>query len=199
MNHRHLAVLVAVAGLGLGWPLVASAQEQGNSADMAAMMEAYEKAATPGAEHAALGRMVGEWDIEVRMYMDPSGEPMVSRGTSKTEWIMDGRFVRETVTGDFMGDPFHGMGLTGYNNVTGDYESAWIDDHTTQLYRYRGWKDDEGRMVFVSESEDPVSGEMVKGRTVSEFLSDDEMVTRSYEDRGDGEVLTMELRYTREM
>lgn len=52
-------------------------------------------------------------------------------------------------------------------------------------------------MVFVSESGDPVSGEMVEGRTVSEFVSDDEMITKSFEDQGDGEVLTMELRYTR--
>lgn len=53
---------------------------------------------------------------------------------------MDGRFVQETVTGAFMGAPFYGMGLTGYNNVTGEYESVWIDNHTTQLYRYAGWK-----------------------------------------------------------
>lgn len=84
LRMRHLAVFVVATGLG--WPpLGASAQEQGNDADRAAMMEAYEKAATPGEQHAELGRMVGNWEIEVRMYMNPTGEPMVSHGTSKTE------------------------------------------------------------------------------------------------------------------
>lgn len=56
--------------------------------------------------------------------MDPNGEPVISRGSSKVPWVMDGRFVQEVVPGEF--------------------ESAWMDNQTTQIYRYTGWKDDEG-------------------------------------------------------
>lgn len=196
MKLRQLMALAAVAGLG--WPLAASAQESGD-AEMAAMMEAYEKAGTPGEHHQVLGRMVGEWDLEVRMYMDASGEPSVSSGTSVTKWVMDGRFVEEKVTGDFMDATFTGHGLTGYNNLTGEYEATWIDNHSTQIGRYKGELDDQGRMIFVTKSKDPVTGQMVKVRSVAEFISDDEMVVKGYEDRGDGESLTMELRYTRKM
>lgn len=196
MKLRQLAALLAVAGLG--WPVSASAQESGD-AEMAAMMEAYEKAGTPGEHHEVLGRMVGEWNLEVRMYIDPSGEPEVSTGTSVTKWVMDGRFLEEKVTGEFMGAPFTGHGLTGYNNLTGEYEATWIDNHTTKIGRYEGKMDDQGRLIFVTESKDPASGEMVKSRSVMKFVSDDEMVVKSYEDRGDGESLTMELRYTRKM
>lgn len=196
MKLRQLMALAAVAGLG--WPLAADAQQSGD-AELAAMMEAYEKAGTPGEHHAALDRMVGEWDLEVRMYMDPSGEPSVSHGTSVAKWMMDGRFVEEKVTGNFMGAPFTGHGLTGYNNLTGEYEATWIDNHTTQIGRYQGKMDDQGQMVFVTKSKDPVTGKMVKVRSVSEFVSDDEMVVKAYEDRGDGETLTMELIYSRKM
>lgn len=195
------AARAAAAGLMvltiLGWPAPAAAQESGERHDMAAMMEAYEKAGTPGEHHRVLDRSVGEWDVEVRFYMDPGGEPDVSKGRAVIRWVMDGRYTREEVTGDFMGAPFRGLGFTGYNNVTGEYEATWIDNHTTQIYRYTGWAEDDGRMVFVSESKDPVTGEMVKSRSVSEFPSNDEMIVRGYEERGDGEVLTMELRYTR--
>lgn len=196
MKVRQLMAVLAVAGLA--GPLAAQAQEHGD-AEMAAMMEAYEKAGTPGENHRILDRMVGEWDIEVRMYMDPSGEPQVSHGTAVTKWVMAGRFVEETVQGDFMGAPFQGRGLTGYNNVTGEYEATWIDNHTTAIVRYTGEVDDQGRMIFMSKYKDPTSGEMVKGRSVAEFVSDDEVVYRAYEDRGEGETLTMELIYTRKM
>lgn len=195
MSVRQAAALVAAAALT--WPLAAPAQEHGGDAGRAAMMEAYEKAGTPGEPHARLDRMVGDWELEVRFWIDPEGEPSVSHGTSSNRWVMDGRFVEERVTGDFMGAPFRGLGFTGYNNVTEEYEATWMDNHSTQIYRYRGWMDDDGRLVLVSEVKDPVTGKTIENRSVSEFVSDDEMVVKGYEDRGEGEALTMELRYTR--
>lgn len=194
-NLRQAAALVAVAGLG--WPLAALAQDTAPDDETAAMMEAFEKAGTPGEHHARLDRMTGEWNVEVRFYMEPGGEPTVSRGTSEIRWVMDGRFVQETVTGEFMGDAFHGVGHTGYDNVAGEYEATWIDDHSTDIYMYTGRLDENGRLVLESEWKDPLTGETVMGRSVTAFPSADEMVVKGYEDRGDGEMLTMELRYSR--
>ena len=194
MNARFPSLLAVVAVIGFILPV--SAQEHEHH-DEAAMMEAYEKAGTPGEHHAHLDRMVGEWDAEVRFWSSPDAEPMVMQATSKVEWVMDGRFVKETVESDFMGQPFHGLGYTGYNNVTGEYEASWMDNHSTALYRYSGEMDDEGRLVFYSESADPLTGEKVKEKGISEFVSDDEMIARSYRMVDGEEVLTMELRYTR--
>lgn len=194
MNVRTLSLLAVIAVLASLAP--ASAQEPGEG-DEAAMMEAYERAGTPGEEHAALDRLVGDWDVEVRMWSEPDAEPTVMEADSKVEWVMDGRFVRETVTSEFMGEPFRGVGYTGYNNLTEQYEAVWMDDHSTALYRYSGEMDDQGRMVFHSESIDPVTGEKVREKGVSEFPSEDEMISRSYRLEDGEEVLTMELRYRR--
>lgn len=193
MKARQLAAVLVVAALG--WPLAVEAQEE--DARTAAAMEAHRTAGRPGEHHEVLGRMVGEWEVVVRMYDEPGAEPETTRGTSVTRWVMDGRFVEEELETDFMGAPFHGRGLTGYNNVTGAYEATWIDNVSTRIGRYEGTMDDEGRLVFFSEVVSPVTGERVESRAVAEFLSDDEMVFRSYEDRESGEVLTMELVYTR--
>lgn len=193
MNPRATLVLALAASI-LAVPPVSAQEEDG---EMAAMMEAYEKAGTPGEHHEHLGRMVGEWDAEVRMYMEPGAEPAVTQAASTVEWVMDGRFVKETVESEFMGQPFHGVGYTGYNNVAGEYEATWMDNHSTALYRYTGHVDDQGRMVFHSESVDPVTGETVQEKGVSEFVSDDEMIVRSYRLEDGEEVLTMELRYER--
>lgn len=200
MNHRVTSCLAVLAALAV--PFAVQAQEGEGSApdaEMAAMMEAYEQAGTPGEHHQALDRMAGEWDAEVRFWSDPDAEPMVTQATSTIEWVMDGRFMKETVESEFMGQPFHGVGFTGYNNAAGHYESSWMDNHSTALYRYEGKMDDEGRLVFKTETIDPVSGETVKQKSVSEFVSDDEMIARGYEVRDGEEVRTMEIHYKRKM
>ena len=196
MKVRRPTLLAVIVAFGCILPISAQEPEPSESED-AAMMEAYARAGTPGEHHAVLDRMVGEWDAEVRFWSDPDAEPMVTRATSEIEWVMDGRFVRETVTSSFEGQPFHGVGYTGYNNLSGEYEAVWMDNHSTALYRYAGELDDRGRMNFHSESIDPLTGKKVKEKGVSEFVSDDEMIARSYRLEDGEEILTMELRYRR--
>ena len=225
MNHRFTSCLAVLAALAV--PFAVQAQDGEGSApdaEAAAMMEAYEQAGTPGEHHQALDRMAGEWEAEVRFWSDPDAEPMVTQATSTVEWVMDGRFLKETVESEFMGQPYHGIGRTGYDNTTGEfwstwtdnmstglmtsrgkrqpdghYEASWMDNHSTALYRYEGKMDDEGRQVLMSETIDPVSGEKTKQKSVSEFLSDDEMIARGYELRDGEEVRTMEIHYKRKM
>lgn len=197
MRARTPSLIAAATAVVCTVPL--AAQEGDASAEMAATMEAYERAGTPGEFHETLGLQVGEWDAEVRFWSEPGGEPSVMEATATIEWVMDGRFVRETVESEFMGQPFRGVGYTGYNNLTGEYEGSWMDNHSTALYRYTGERDDRGRLVFVSESVDPLSGQKVKERSVWEMVSDDEMVARSYRLEDGEEFLTMELRYSRRM
>lgn len=177
---------------------VAAQETQEYESNMATMMEAYEKAGMPNEHHEALERMAGTWDVTVKMWMDPSGEPMESKATSTHEMVMDGRFIRYEVEGDFMGDTFRGFGLTGYNNVTGEYEAMWIDNHSSAIYRFAGkMKGDE--LVMHAEHKDPVTGEMVKSRSVMRFVSDDHIVEEAFETREGKESKTMEIVYHRKM
>lgn len=179
---------------------LAGQQETGEAepAEMAAMMEAYMQAGTPGPPHELLARTAGTWDVTVKMYMGP--EPTVSEATSTTEVLMGGRWVRETVEGAFMGQPFHGVGVTGYNNTAERYEATWYDNTSTTLYFYTGEASEDGkRLTFTGEFEDPATGATVRQKTTLEFVSDDEMRVQGFEDRGQGEQLVMELHYRRRM
>jgi len=87
--------------------------------DMAAMQAAWEKAATPSETHKKLIAMtVGTWTTQNKMYMDPKKPPMESTGTSENKAVLGDRFVEEHYTGTFMGKPFTGLGLTGFDNTT---------------------------------------------------------------------------------
>lgn len=198
MTRRSTLATLALC-LFVAWPLAGQEETQEyESPEMAEMMEAYTKAGTPGAPHELLARTAGTWDVTVKMYMGP--EPTVSEATSTIETIMGGRWSRETVEGSFMGQPFHGVGVTGYNNTAERYESTWYDNMSTTLYYYTGSASEDGKtLTFAGEFEDPATGEMVSQKTTLEFVSDGEMIARGFEDRGQGEQLVMELHYRRQM
>jgi hypothetical protein len=191
---RFLPTLFATALLmTVLMPQAAVAQEE---PDMAMVMEAWTKAATPGEAHAFLARMEGEWTATVTMWMDPSGEPTVSEATSKQEMMMDGRYLHETTKGEFMGQPFHGIGFSGYNNVTEKYEGMWIDNMSTAVHRYEGEMEGDV-LVYHGKYMDPVSGEWIKSRSTITMPSDDEIIAVGYETRDGVEVKVMELVYKR--
>src|SRR5688572_17127040 len=93
------------------------AAKGGKGGDMAAMMAAYEKAAMPGEPHKQLLRTVGKWDLALKSWQDPSQPPMESKGTAETKAILGDRFIQTQVESTFMGKPFSGVGLMGYDNT----------------------------------------------------------------------------------
>lgn len=188
-----LCVLALAAG-----PLAAQDQQDGGTTDgQAGMMAAYQRAGTPGAMHEVLARTVGTWAAEVRMWMEPGGEPTVAHTTSVIEPVMGGRFVRETVDGEAFGAPFRGVGLIGYNNVTGKAQGVWYDNHGTAIYLYEGSLSEDGTLEMSSGHHDPVSGEWVEAKSVRRMEGDDRMVDTAWEKRDGEMVRTMEIVYTR--
>jgi len=80
------------------------------------MMKKMQEAGAPGPAHKALDVLVGNWQAEVKCWMDPDGPPNVSQGTAKATWILNGRFLQEEFHGEMMGKPFTGLSLLGYDN-----------------------------------------------------------------------------------
>src|SRR5438874_2282495 len=98
-----------------------------------AMMAAWMKYMTPSEGHKALDGMVGTFDAKVTSTMMPGQPPVESTGTDESMWIMGGRYIQEKFSGNFMGQPFTGMGITGYDNAKKQYFGTWIDSMGTGL------------------------------------------------------------------
>lgn len=197
MKNRFLGLGAVVPVLTL-LSVPVSAQEWEPAADLASTMEAYEKAGVPGAAHEALARTAGTWTATVKMWMEPGGEPTVTEVTSVIEPVMGGRFVRETVEGEFMGRPFHGVSVVGVDNTTGEARAVWYDDHSTALYFYRGSLDEAGdELALSSEHRDPATGEWVKTRSLR-TMQGDMMVDTGWETRDGVERKSMEIVYRRQ-
>lgn len=112
---------------------------------------------TPGAGHQVLNDRVGQWKMEVRYWLPGVPDPMVSLGTSSMQWIMDGRYIEDHTQASTDQGPFEGRGFVGFDNLTKEYVSTWIDSMSTAVMISRGTFD-AATNTFNSHRRDARSG-----------------------------------------
>lgn len=166
-------IVLAVAALFVSvFALAADAPPQ-MSPEQKTIMDKMTKAATPGAQHAMLTSMAGEWTCTVKFQMDPSQPLQESQSTATITGVMDGRYIQEVAVGQMNGMPFNGMGLYGFDNVSGKYVSSWIDNMGTGIMTSVGTADKSGKVInWTSTMNDPVTGKATKSRIVTTVIDD---------------------------
>ncbi len=138
---------------------ITSAQEGINPAEAQKIWMEY---MTPGDVHASFAKSVGDWETESKMWMDPSGEPVVSKGTASVEMLLGGRYMQSKYFGNVMGMPFEGMGIDAFDNSTKEYKAIWIDNLGTGIIYMIGKYDPVKKQVeYKGKMVDPI----VKGET----------------------------------
>jgi len=138
-----------------------------------AEMDAYMKLAQPGEHHKHLGNLAGKWKTSGKM-MTPGQPPIEMGGTMEASWILGGRYLQELHTGSFMGQPFEGRSLDGYDNMTHQYFSTWVDNMGTGVMVFRGSCDDPCKVLTeTAEGPDPMTGKVVKTKNVTTFVDPD--------------------------
>lgn len=195
---KKLFVAVLMAFLMCAGAVIAQEEEAAMSAEEMAMMQAFEKAGTPGDQHAQLAKMAGEWKVSAKFWMGP-GDPVLSEGTATRTMMLDGRVLAESFEGEFMGMPFVGHAMTGYDNVTGKWWSTWNDSMNTGLMTMEGQCTESGDIcTWIGSSIDPMTGKTMYTKMVGRSLGNDREMAESWVIGPDGkETKTMELVYTR--
>jgi Protein of unknown function (DUF1579) len=182
--------------------LMALAQRKINEEkpDFQEMTEVYKKLGTPGGPHKLLSRMAGTWNAKMKSWMEPDKPPMESTGTSESKMILGARYLQMDFTGELMGSPFSGIGLTGHDNHTKKYVSTWADSMGTAIHFFEGTGSADGKIITQeSHHDDPVKGPM-KWRSVTRIVDDNTHVFEMYgTDKSGKEEKMMEITYTRKL
>lgn len=163
------------------------------------MEEMMMKLAAPGEEHEKLKKLAGNWDLVVKWTMDPSMPAQEAKSSAVVTTLMDGRYCQEQATGEMMGRPFSGMGITGYDNILKKYVSVWIDNMGTGIMKSEGTAAKDGKtIIWWGESSDPMTGKTSKYRLVTTFTDDDHHTFEMFGKAPDGkEMKMMTIEYTR--
>jgi len=195
-----VSTLVLAGTLAAGFALAEDKSSAAKSDPKAEeMMKKMETAGTPGSAHKGLDALVGDWNMEVKLWMDPAAPPTVTKGTAKSTWAMKGRFVQQEFNGEFMGKPFRGLSFTGYDNTKGKYDSVWIDDMHTAMYTFEGDAAEGGKVITLEGKYDcPLTGEKDKAsKEIYRIISRDKHIFEMHDPSKGANSKTMEITYTR--
>jgi hypothetical protein len=161
------------------------------------MMKAWQEYMTPGAMHDLLAKSVGEWKTEIKSWMDPNMPPTVTEGKSVCESILGGRFFHSKETANFMGMPFEGSAITGYDNATKKFFNVWVDNMGTGVLNTEGSYDEATKSLTYTGTGMSFTGEY-KVRETLKYIDDDTSMFEMYmEESGKPEMKMMEIKYTR--
>ncbi len=162
-------------------------------------MKAWMAYATPGEPHQRLAKGEGTWAVKVKSWMNPSKPPEETEGTSVAKMVLGGRYLEEQYEGTMMGQPFSGMGTTGYDNYKKKYVATWIDSAATGIMTTTGTFDRSGKvMTSWGTMDDPVGKKTVKVKMVGTWVDDDTHQFEMWNPSPDGKMhKSLEMVYTR--
>ncbi|MHC4938729.1 MAG: DUF1579 family protein [Planctomycetota bacterium] len=148
-----------------------------------------------GDEHAELAKSVGEFDVKGEIFMVPDQPPMVMPATATRKVIKNGLFVQEDFKGNFMGQPFHGTLIEGYDTFRKRHVSVWFDNSSPVMQISHGEKKD-GKFIWESNNPDPQLNKIIPMKSVLEEKNG-KMVMSFYRIIDGKDVIHMRLTYSK--
>lgn len=163
------------------------------------MMKAWQDYMTPGPMHQILAKNVGEWKLEMTVWMAPDQPPAKSEGTSICEPILDGKYFQNKQNGSFNNMPFSGIEISGYDNARKVFFSTWIDNMGTGIMLLEGKYDEAAKtLTYTGTSTDPM-GNQIKVRETFKFIDDNNKYYEMFVEQNGKEFKTMEVKYTKKI
>jgi hypothetical protein len=164
--------LVGSAVVGLRAQKTPAAQSP--SPEMQAMMEAHRKAIQPGPQHLDLMRLVGEYSTKDTFYMPGAEAPVISDGAATIKSEMGERFLVEHNNGAYMGEPYAGLRIYGFNNGSKQYEGVWTYSASTSVMSLSGTTKDDGKSIdFTANFKDDTTGQAMSLAVTLKMLDPD--------------------------
>jgi len=178
-----------------------AASSEWKPVDSATAIKAWMEYSTPGEMQKMLAKSDGTWTGETTMWMENGAKPMMSKSEETNKMMFGGRYQITNHKGDFMGMPFEGMSIVGYDNSKKKFVSTWIDNMGTGIMNGEGdWNASTKSVEFKGKMTDPSRpGKDCDFREVFTFVDDNTQKLEMYgpDSKTGKEYKTMEIKYTR--
>jgi hypothetical protein len=179
-------------------PTLAEDKNAEKRMDPHAMMEMYKKLATPGEPHTLLASLAGSWTTKIKEWMEPGKPPTESTGSAEMKMLLDGRFLQQEFTGNMMGHPYSGIGISAYDNLRKRYITTWIDTMSTGIFTMEGTASADGRTITLKGQHAEPGGGHMTHRAVWKIVDSNTQTFDMYGTHGHGqETKMLEITYRR--
>jgi hypothetical protein len=193
-----VSVLVALVVISLASPLMAKDKKSEKPMDQQAMMELWKKMAMPGEPHKLFATLAGSWTTTSKEWMEPGKPPTESTGTAEIKMLLDGRFLYQEYNSQMMGQPFSGIGIDAYDNMTKKYVTAWLDSMGTGIFIMEGTASADGKTITLKGSHPEPGGGKMTHRAVWKIVDNNNQTFDMYgAHHGGKETKMMQIVYTR--
>jgi hypothetical protein len=179
-------------------PALAKDKKGEKPMDQEAMMELWKQLGTPGKPHKLFATLAGSWTTTTKEWMEPVKPAMESSGTAEMKMLLDGRFLYQEFTGQMMGQPFNGIGIDAYDNMTKKYVTAWMDSMGTGIFLMEGTASADGKTITLRGSHPEPGGGKMTHRAVWKIIDANNQTFDMYgAHHGQKEMKVLEITYQR--
>ncbi len=179
-------------------PALAKEKKGQKPMDQQAMMELWKKLATPGEPHKLFAGLAGSWTTTTKEWMEPGKPPAESTGTAEMKMLLDGRFLYQEYNSQMMGQPFSGIGIDAYDNMTKKYVTAWIDSMGTGIFMMEGTASADGKTITLKGSHPEPGGGRMSHRAIWKIVDNNSQTFEMHgAHHGGKEMKMLEITYTR--
>jgi Protein of unknown function (DUF1579) len=190
--------LTCLALVLIASPVLAKEKKHEKQMDPQAMMEIWKQMATPGEPHKLFATLAGSWTTTTKEWMEPGKPPTESTGTAEMKMLLDGRFLYQEYNAQMMGQPFSGIGIDAYDNMTKKYMTAWVDTMGTGIFMMEGTASADGKTIMLKGSHPEPGGGKMTHRAVWKIIDNNTQTFDMYgAHHGGKETKMMEITYTR--
>ncbi len=179
-------------------PVFAKEKKHEKAMDPQEMMEVWKKLAQPGEPHKLFAGLAGSWTTQTKEWMEPGKPPTESTGTAEIKTLLEGRFLYQEYTAQMMGQPYSGVGIDGYDNLTKKYVTVWIDTMGTGIFFMEGTAGPDGKTITLRGSHPEPGGGKMTHRAVWKIVDNDNQIFEMYGAHGkEKEMKFLEITYAR--
>ncbi len=180
-------------------PVLAKEKKHDKQMDQQAMMELWQKLAQPGEPHKLFAGIAGNYTTHTKEWMEPGKPPVEADGTAESKMLLDGRFLYQEYHGSMMGQPYSGIGIDAYDNMTKKYVTAWMDSMGTGIFMMEGTASADGKTITLKGSHPEPGGGKMSHRAVWKIIDNNSQTFEMYGTHGHGgkEMKFLEILYTR--
>ncbi len=179
-------------------PALAKEKKGKQPMDQQAMMELWKKLGTPGEPHKLFASLAGSWTTTTKEWMEPGKPAAESTGTAEMKMLLDGRFLYQEYDSQMMGQPYAGIGIDAYDNMTKKYVTAWMDSMGTGIFMMEGTASADGKTITLKGSHPEPGGGRMSHRAVWTIVDENRQTFDMYAaHHGGKETKMLEITYAR--
>src|SRR5215510_14784920 len=141
-------------------------------------------------------RDVGTWDVVMKMFGDPSGKPVVSKGTESNVMLGDMWLIGQ-FKGEIMGMNFEGLRQTGFDPEKKTFVLSWVDSTSPYATRMEGSWNEKTQTRNSAGTGNRKQGNEMKSTMVTTYNKDGSRTSTMYALINGKSVKMMEFHYTR--